>query len=138
MPLLPPVRAGREWVCGGLSHPCRRGGKNGAPGVGGPRTTSFLAIGVHLEQRLSASRKDLRLKVLYHPHFEPNLSWLRSSLLVYDTVCSIVPTGASYHPSSSMERHLDAMPGTFETIAPERLDIVNESGVLNALEQAFQ
>jgi hypothetical protein len=78
------------------------------------------------------------MKVLYHPHFEPNLSWLRSSLLVYDTVCSIVPTEASYRPSSSIKRHLDAMPGTFETVAPEPLEIVAEYFVLRALEQAFQ
>lgn len=34
--------------------------------------------------------------VLYHPHFEPSLSWLRTSLLVYDNVLSIVPREAGY------------------------------------------
>ena len=61
--------------------------------------------------------------VLYHPNFEPSLSWLRSSLLVYDNVWSIVPLEADYSPSDNIERHLEKLPDTFATLAPEPLDI---------------
>lgn len=64
--------------------------------------------------------------VLYHPYFEPSLSALRSALLVYDKVCSIVPDGAGYTPSESLKRHVEKIPGSFETIAPNPLDIVSE------------
>jgi hypothetical protein len=46
--------------------------------------------------------------VLYHPHFEPSLAWLRTSLLVYDNVWSIVPREANYTPSEIIRRHLES------------------------------
>lgn len=76
--------------------------------------------------------------VLYHPRFEPSLSWLRSALLVYDNVWSIVPSEASYVPSESIQRHLEMMPDTFAPLAPEALEIVPEYFVLNALRRAFK
>lgn len=78
------------------------------------------------------------LKVLYHPRFEPSFPWLRSSLLVYDGVCSIVPTGARYVQSDLIKRHLDIFPGSFETIPPEPLEIGQEYFVLLALRNALQ
>ena len=77
-------------------------------------------------------------EVLYHPHFEPSLSWLRSSLLVYDKIYSIVPTGASYAPSEAIKCHLEKLPDTFETLSPKPLDIVEEYFVLEALGHAFR
>ena len=76
--------------------------------------------------------------VLYHPHFEPSLSWLRTSLLVYDHVWSIVPPEAGYVPSAKIERNLEILPETFAPIAPDPLDIVHEYFVLRLLGQAFK
>jgi hypothetical protein len=58
-------------------------------------------------------------------------------LLVYDKVCSIVPAGALYTPSDLIRRHLEKMPDTFEKLAPEPLDIVQEYFVIHALREAF-
>jgi hypothetical protein len=76
--------------------------------------------------------------VLYHPHFEPSLSWLRATLLVYDHVWSIVPLEAGYVPSDPMKRHLERLPETFSTIAPQPVDIVGEYFVLRALRKALR
>jgi len=76
--------------------------------------------------------------VLYHPNFEPTLSWLRSSLLVYDNVWSIVPLEAGYVPSDDVKRHLEKLPDTFASLAPEPLDIAHEYSVLRVLRGAFQ
>jgi hypothetical protein len=76
--------------------------------------------------------------VLYHPHFEPSLSWLRTSLLVYDHVWSIVPSEADYVPSDKIKRHLEKLPDTFAPIAPHPVDIVHEYFVLRVLGQAFK
>jgi hypothetical protein len=75
--------------------------------------------------------------VLYHPHFEPSLAWLRTSLLVYDNVWSIVPAEAGYIPSDKIKRHLEKLPDTFAPLAPEPIDIVHEYYVLRVLGQAF-
>jgi hypothetical protein len=75
--------------------------------------------------------------VLYHPHFEPSLSWLRTSLLVYDNVLSIVPREAGYTPSEHIQRHLEKLPDTFAPLAPEPVDIVHEYFVLRVLGHAF-
>jgi hypothetical protein len=66
------------------------------------------------------------------------LSWLRSSLLVYDNVWSIVPLEAGYVPSDDVKRHLEKLPDTFAPLAPEPLDIVHEYFVLKILGGAFQ
>ena len=76
--------------------------------------------------------------VLYHPNFEPSLTWLRSTLLVYDCVWSIVPPEAEYVPSDSVKRHLEKLPDSFATLAPSPLDIAHEYFVLRLLGAAFQ
>jgi hypothetical protein len=76
--------------------------------------------------------------VLYHPHFEPSVTWLRSSLLVYDTVWSIVPSDADYVPSDDIKRHLEKLPDTFAPLSPQPLDIVHEYSVLKVLARAFK
>lgn len=76
--------------------------------------------------------------VLYHPHFEPSLGWLRTSLLVYDNVWSIVPREANYTPSEKIRMHLEKLPDTFAPLAPEPIDIVHEYSVLRVLGHAFQ
>jgi hypothetical protein len=76
--------------------------------------------------------------VLYHPHFEPSLSWLRASLLVYDHVWSIVPQEAGYTPSEKIQRHLEKLPETFASVAPHPVDIASEYFVLRALRKAFE
>jgi hypothetical protein len=68
--------------------------------------------------------------VLYHSHFEPSLAWLRTSLLVYDHVWSIVPPEAGYVPFERIKRHLEKLPDTFAPIAPHPIDIVHEYFVL--------
>jgi hypothetical protein len=59
------------------------------------------------------------LEVLYHPHFEPDIGMLRSTLLISDAVHSIVPTGSGFVPSEAIRRHMDLLPGTFVEAAPE-------------------
>lgn len=77
-------------------------------------------------------------EALYHPNFEPPLAWLRSCLLVYDNIWSIVPREAGYEPSDNLKRHLEKLPDTFAPLAPEPLDIVHEYFVLNVLRRAFK
>lgn len=75
---------------------------------------------------------------LYHPHFEPSISWLRSALLMYDQVWSIVPAEAGYQPSVALKRHLEKLPDTFSPVAPQPIDIVSEYFVLTTLGKAFE
>jgi hypothetical protein len=63
---------------------------------------------------------------------------LRTSLLVYDHVWSIVPPEAGYVPSEQIKRHLEKLPETFSPIAPHPIDIVHEYFVLNVLRRAFK
>ena len=76
--------------------------------------------------------------VLYHPHFEPSLAWLRSALLLYDSVWSIVPREANYEPSDAIKRHLESLPESFAPLAPHPIDIEHEYFVLRTLGLAFR
>lgn len=79
------------------------------------------------------------LEVLYHPHFEPDLATLRSTLLICDTVHSIIPIGSDFTPSMSTRRHMDSLPDTFIPTAPENDDvkITKDYFVLDALNRSF-
>jgi hypothetical protein len=80
------------------------------------------------------------LNILYHPHFEPDIATLRSTLLIGDAVHSIVPQGANFIPSDRLRRHVDALPGTFVTVSPEEddIEITKDYSVLDALRRAFR
>jgi hypothetical protein len=63
------------------------------------------------------------MRTLYHPSFEPKESWLRTLLLFYDTVHSIVPEDADYRPSPKIATLCDEAQDAFVPLAPSREDV---------------
>ena len=63
------------------------------------------------------------LKTLYHPHFEPEESWLRAMLLFYETVHSIIPEHAEYASSPEITTLCEKVEGAFVPLAPSEQDL---------------
>ena len=64
-----------------------------------------------------------KVRTLYHPKFEPRESWLRSMLLFYDTVHSIVPQDAGYTPSPGVAALQERVQNAFVPLVPEQEDV---------------
>jgi hypothetical protein len=62
-------------------------------------------------------------KTLYHPLFEPRTGWLRSMLLFYDTIHTIVPADAGYTPSSRLVTLLKSIPDALIPLQPSEADL---------------
>ena len=79
------------------------------------------------------------LCLLYHPHYEPDLTTLRRALLVTETVRSIVPKSANFKPSVRLFKHIDTLPDTFIPTPPkpDDIDIGSDYYALSALKKAF-
>ncbi|MCK5345507.1 MAG: hypothetical protein KAR20_18990, partial [Candidatus Heimdallarchaeota archaeon] len=65
----------------------------------------------------------MSFKTLYHPHFEPNEVWLRSMLLFYDTIHTIVPDNANYSPSKAVSLILEKDDPAIVPISPNENDL---------------
>jgi hypothetical protein len=79
-----------------------------------------------------------KFPVLYYPTFEPPVDWLRSYLLFFDEVRTIVPVDVKFNPSDNMSREVELMPEAFSTVAPEPNDILVDDVNLVRLEKAFR
>ncbi len=77
-------------------------------------------------------------EVLYYPFFEPTELWLRRYLLVFDKVWTIVPNDAHFKPSRGVALIADAIPNSFETVAPTDYDKTPEHLDIYRLEKAFK
>lgn len=76
-------------------------------------------------------------EALYYPSFEPSYQWLRSFLLFFDRIQSIVPEDANFEPSTNVLKILDAFPDAFHTISPKPEDIALDSLNLDRMRKAF-
>ncbi|HEX5704967.1 MAG TPA: hypothetical protein VFX97_17350 [Pyrinomonadaceae bacterium] len=81
---------------------------------------------------------DSRFSVLYYPTYEPPADWLRSYLLFFDEVKTIVPNGVEFSPSEDIAKVIDLMPDAFDTVAPENQDLFVDDINLSRLEKAFK
>lgn len=79
-----------------------------------------------------------QFKALYYPSFEPPAAWLRSFLLFFDKINSIVPKDAKYSPSRNILEITDLIPDVFETIAPDEKDIEIDNLNFSRLRKAFE
>ena len=75
----------------------------------------------------------MEFTTLYHPHFEPSETWLRSMLLFYDTIHTIVPKDANYKPSKAISQILDKDEKAVKNISPVRNDLQYEWSQYKAL-----
>jgi len=76
--------------------------------------------------------------VLYYPTFEPPADWLRSYLLFFDEVRTIVPEDVKFNPSDNISRIIELMPEAFSTVAPQPDDILVDDVNVDRLEKAFR
>src|SRR5436190_21744589 len=79
-----------------------------------------------------------KFPVLYYPTFEPPADWLRSYLLFFDEVRTIVPEDVKFNPSDNMSRVVELMPEAFGTVAPQPDDILVDDVNTVRLEKAFR
>jgi hypothetical protein len=79
-----------------------------------------------------------RFPVLYYPTFEPPAHWLRSYLLFYDQVRTIVPKDVNFSPSPDVSKVIDLIPDSFSIVAPDKEDLFVDDINLTRLEKAFK
>lgn len=77
-----------------------------------------------------------KFQVLYYPNFWPTQEWVRSYLLFFDKIQSIVPKDSSINPPSYISEISDKLPGSYETIPPDHRYI--ERVDMTLLEAAFR
>lgn len=77
-------------------------------------------------------------EALYYPYFEPPNEWLRSFLLFYDSIKTIVPSEVKYVPSAEVSSILDIYPNAVKQISPSEKDNKIDKINLKLLEDAFQ
>lgn len=79
-----------------------------------------------------------QFEALYYPKFEPPVNWLRSFLLFFDKIRSIVPKDANFRPSQGVLEITDLIPNAFETISPDEKDIEIDNLNFSRLRKAFE
>lgn len=77
-------------------------------------------------------------EVLYYPNLEPSKKWIRSYLLFFDTVCSIIPRDDGINLSESTWELLDEIPNSFRPISPSKSDIRIKPANFGRLRKAFE
>jgi hypothetical protein len=77
-------------------------------------------------------------EVLYYPNFEPSKKWIRSYLLFFDTVCSIIPNDDEIELSENTLELLDEIPNAFRPISPSKRDIQIKNLNYERLHKAFE
>ncbi|BCL61588.1 hypothetical protein DGMP_22810 [Desulfomarina profundi] len=78
-----------------------------------------------------------KFEAIYYPYFEPPVDWLKTYLLFYDRIKSIIPEGANYNFSDSLNKILDSCPDCFSSISPGINDIKINTINFDILEQTF-
>ncbi len=79
-----------------------------------------------------------KFEALYYPTFEPPVIWLRSFLLFFDKIRTIVPTDVNFKLSNNIAELVGLLPGTFETIPPKEQDTIIDDLNLDRMRKAFQ
>jgi hypothetical protein len=57
-------------------------------------------------------------QVLYYPHFQPNVSWLKAMLLFVDGVVRIIPEDVDPKDSDALKTLINEIPGSLTSISP--------------------
>ena len=78
-----------------------------------------------------------QIEALYYPNYEPPMDWLRTYLLFFDRIITIVPKREKQPFSPKMQEFTDALPGSVTTISPKRRDVVVKGINLKRLDAAF-
>lgn len=76
-------------------------------------------------------------EVLYYPNFEPSKKWIRSHLLFFDTVKSIIPKDDEIELSENILELRDEIPNSFEPLAPRKKDTRIDDLNIERLRKAF-
>jgi len=79
-----------------------------------------------------------KFEALYYPTFEPPAIWLRSFLLFFDRIRTIVPDDVDFKPSEKISRLVDLIPDVFETVSVEEQDVDVDELNLRRMRSAFQ
>ncbi len=79
-----------------------------------------------------------KFEALYYPNFEPPAIWLRSFLLFFDEVKTIVPEDVNLKLSSNISEIVDLIPDAFDTISPTSRDITLNDLDLIRMKKAFE
>jgi hypothetical protein len=76
-------------------------------------------------------------EVLYYPNFEPSQRWIRSHLLFFDTVKSIIPEDDEIELSDDILELQDEIPNSFNPFTPRKKDIKINDLNIEILRKAF-
>ena len=76
--------------------------------------------------------------VLYYPHFQPDIRWLKSLLLLTDNVLRIVPKEAVPDDSDEMTELIQEIPGALVSKPPMDVDIEADELTLQRMQKAFK
>lgn len=76
-------------------------------------------------------------EVLYYPNFEPSKKWIRSHLLFFDTVKSIIPEDDEIELSNDILELQDEVPNSFNPFTPRKKDIKINDLNIEMLRKAF-
>ena len=79
-----------------------------------------------------------KFEALYYPSFEPPAIWLRSFLLFFDRIRTIVPDDVDFKPSEEISKLVDLIPDIFETVSVEEQDADVDALNLRRMRSAFQ
>lgn len=77
------------------------------------------------------------IEVLYYPNFEPSKKWIRSHLLFFDTVKSIIPKDDEIELSENILELRDEIPNSFKPLAPRKKDTRIDDLNIERLRKAF-
>lgn len=79
-----------------------------------------------------------QFEILYYPGFEPSKYWLRSYLLFWDKVNTIIPTDVDFEFSKEVMEIVDLDPDGLGILAPKEEDIVLNESSIKRLDRAFK
>ncbi|TET71560.1 MAG: hypothetical protein E3J56_06485 [Candidatus Aminicenantes bacterium] len=76
-------------------------------------------------------------RVLYYPHFQPKIKWLKSILLFVDKVIRIVPSDVDPMDSDELKELIHTLPGCLTSISPKAPDTDIDDINLDLMNKAF-
>lgn len=77
-------------------------------------------------------------RALYYPAFEPDITWLKSHLILVDEISRIIPAYAGYQDSDAIKILKDLMPGVITEYHPSSEDVTVDDLNLVRLQTAFK
>jgi hypothetical protein len=78
------------------------------------------------------------MEALYYPNFFPPEKWLRSNLLFFDSIQTIIPMDVKYKRPPNISHFINQNPKTLHSIPLEDRDKIHDSDRLTQIEAAFQ